>query len=322
MKNHMDFQKAKINLSEAFAMQTRGEMIIEGMAPGHPLAPSVNSLYVFNQTTLRDMVTFWLLGLKAMKLVGDPGTGKTSLVEQWHARLGLPLFMMSCHENMTDCDLIGQYQPRADGTLEWVDSPVMKVHRFGGSVLLDEWNNLNPNAASTLNAILDGYSVTIPQTGEVVKQHKDARFFCTQNPVDGQVAVQGRYVQDSASDDRFMEVNVDYLEPTVEQEVVAKELLSLHPAMAQEQANTTAKSLVSVANEVRKAFRNNHKPEFADVVKPMSTRVITRWAKLLIGYQMQAINENPAMYALERAYSAGADAKKAVLKIAGNTLGA
>lgn len=315
--NHMDYPKATISMRNAFKLDLPSEMMLEGMAPGNPFTPKLIEDYVFDTGRFRDLLTFWVMGFKALKLSGDPATGKTSIVEQWHARLGMPLFVVSCHENMTDTDIFGQLVPKKDGTLEWVDSPILRTHRYGGSVLLDEWNNLNPNAASLLNAILEGYAITIPQTGEVIEQSKGARFFCTQNPVDGMAAVQGRYVQDCASDDRFMEINVDYLPAELEAKVIVNAIRQFDKGSNDEAVAKTAEGLVSIANEVRTRFRAND----VDFHKPMSTRVLKRWAQLIVGFR-NVRDESPVLYAMDRAVSGiSTEMRSAIREVAKEKLG-
>ena len=298
--NHMDHPAAVISLAANFNLDMPAHVGLDGMAPGNPFAPTIDPEYVFAKDRFRDLLAFWMMRFRALKIIGDPAAGKTSIVEQWHARLGLPLFIVSCHENMTETDLIGQFIPQSDGTLKWSDSPVMAVYRYGGSVLLDEWNNLNPNAATVLNAMLEGYTITIPQTGEVVKPHPSARYFATQNPVDGKAVVQGRYIQDSASDDRFMELWVDYLGEDLEVKLIASAYRKLDPKSPEHAVQAVAVALVKVANEVREKFKNNHLQHNQAFTKPLSTRSLKRWAQLTYAYRSMK-DCSPILYALPRA---------------------
>lgn len=301
-KTHMDHPGAVISLQSAFNLALKDDPSLRGMAPGNPYAPEVDPEYVFALDRFRDLLSFWVLGFRALKIIGDPAAGKTSIVEQWHARLGWPLFIVSCHENMSETDLIGQLVPQVDGSLKWLDSPLMAVYRHGGSVLLDEWNNLNPNAATILNAMLEGYTITIPQTGEIVKPHRAARYYATQNPIDGKAVVQGRYLQDSASDDRFMEMRVDYLSAELETRIISSAYRKLDSDSSSEAVLALASSLVKVANEVREKFKNNHLASNQHFTKPLSTRSLKRWAQLIFAYR--SVKEQvPMLYALTRAVS-------------------
>src|SRR5690349_3833405 len=61
----------------------------------------------------------WRRGLPVM-LKGPTGCGKTRLVEFIADRAGVPLFTVSCHEDMTASDLLGRYILVGNDT-EWVD---------------------------------------------------------------------------------------------------------------------------------------------------------------------------------------------------------
>ena len=78
----------------------------------------------------------WECGLSVM-LKGPTGCGKTRLVEHMANRLGVPLFTVSCHEDMTASDLLGRFVLRESNT-EWVDGPLTRAVREGGICYLDE----------------------------------------------------------------------------------------------------------------------------------------------------------------------------------------
>src|SRR5438105_2397599 len=56
----------------------------------------------------------------AVMLKGPTGCGKTRLVEHMAARLGIPLFTVSCHEDTTTADLVGRHLLNG-GDTEWQD---------------------------------------------------------------------------------------------------------------------------------------------------------------------------------------------------------
>lgn len=271
----------------------------EGYAEGMPHVPGKNDDYYFDRHRLRDLFAFWTNGERALKIMGDPAAGKTSLVTQFHARMRAPLLIYSCSNGTEAHHLFGQLVPQADRTLKWIDGPVLSAARNGYSVLLDEWNTLDPSVATSLNAILEGYSVTIPETGDVVTPHKDFRVFATENSVSSKVSVVGRNVQDAASDDRWMVMEVDYLPAEQERTIIAKYTLAAAENHT-EAAEMLAKVLVDSASEVRTQFRSGHQ----SIDKPMSTRVLIRWAKLLRSYR--AVSQDGServVHALRRAFA-------------------
>lgn len=255
------------------------EAAIPGLEPGLHGVPAVDPQYVFEMDRLRQFTMFWVGGFRALKVEGDPAAGKTSFVEQIHARLNVPLHKVPCTPTTDRYALIGQLLPNTDGKLVWRDGPVVKACRDGTSVLLDEYNVLDPGEATGLNMLLEGYSWTIPETGEIITPARTTRFFATENPVDSKAAVAGRNVQDVANDDRWSYMQVDYLREDVETALVVRHLIA--GQIPQDLAETVAKLCVQVANDVRMAFRN----DVPDFDKPLSTRVVLRWAKYTVMYQ-------------------------------------
>jgi cobaltochelatase CobS len=252
---------------------------IPGLEPGLPGVPAKDPHYVFEAERLRQFTMFWVGGFRALMVEGDPAAGKTSFVEQIHARLNVPLYKVPCGPTTDRYALLGQLLPNEDGKLQWRDGPVVKACRHGTSVLLDEYNVLDPGEATGLNMLLEGYSWTIPETGEIITPARTTRFFATQNGVDSKAAVAGRNVQDVANDDRFSFMQVDYLQPEIEKDLVKRHLIG--GTIPADLAATVAGLCVDVANDVRKAFREDS----PDIDKPLSTRVVLRWAKYTVMYQ-------------------------------------
>jgi cobaltochelatase CobS len=281
---------------------------IPGLEPGLVGVPAVDPHYVFEADRLRQFTMFWVGGFRALMVEGDPAAGKTSFVEQIHARLNVPCHKVPCDPNMDAYKLLGQLLPNEDGKLRWVDGPVVKACRDGTSVLLDEYNVLDPGAATGLNMLLEGYSWTIPETGEIITPQRTTRFFVTQNSVDSKAAVAGRNVQDVANDDRFSYMQVDYLRPDLEKGLIQRHLVS--GAIPPDLAATVAGLCVDVANDVRAAFRNDS----PDIDKPLSTRVVLRWAKYTVMYQaaLRQQRKSGLHYAIRQAVRMAPTMAKAV----------
>jgi len=259
--------------------------------------PAIDPHYVFELDTLRQITMHWAGGFRALMLEGDPAAGKTSLVEQFHARLNVPLYKVPCAPTTEAYQLIGQLLPTEDGKLRWSDGPVTKACREGTSCLLDEYNVLDPGAATGLNMLLEGYCWTIPETGEVITPAPTTRFFGTQNPVDSKASVAGRNVQDVANEDRWCFMRVNYVASETERALVQRHLAA--GGINADVASTVAGICVDVANKVREAFHNDS-PE---IDKPLSTRVVVRWAKLTVMYQaaMKAKGRSGLHYAINQA---------------------
>lgn len=294
-----DFQLVPANYSLAveFSLPVRPDAQISGYAPGHPAAPKIDPNYVFMREKMRDLLAFWQSGETALKICGDPATGKTSLVEQFHARLRYPLYKVACHPRLEARDLIGQLYPTESGGLVWRDGPLLKAAREGTTVLIDEYNLIDPGEASGLNMLLEGYSVVIPETGEVVHPAASFRIIATENSVTSRLTVTGRNVQDAANDDRFMVATADYLPAELEIKVVVNALQA--DGVPPDVAQMIAEQVVGVANTIRTDYRTGD----SVVDKPMSTRVAIRWAKLVRRFSHVSTQEGgPMAYAVRRAF--------------------
>jgi nitric oxide reductase NorQ protein len=95
----------------------------------------------------------WRCGLPVM-LKGPTGCGKTRLVEYIADRVGVPLFTVSCHEDMTASDLLGRYV-LTGGSTEWLDGPLTRAVRAGGICYLDEIVEARQDATVAIHSLAD-----------------------------------------------------------------------------------------------------------------------------------------------------------------------
>jgi nitric oxide reductase NorQ protein len=95
----------------------------------------------------------WRRGLPVM-LKGPTGCGKTRLVEYIADRVDVPLWTVSCHEDMTASDLLGRYV-LTGGTTEWVDGPLTRAVREGGICYLDEIVEARQDATVAIHSLAD-----------------------------------------------------------------------------------------------------------------------------------------------------------------------
>jgi nitric oxide reductase NorQ protein len=78
----------------------------------------------------------WRRG-RAVMLKGPTGCGKTRFVEAMAQRLGVPLYTVPGHEDLTAADLVGRYVLQGGETV-WVDGPLTRAVTEGGLCYLDE----------------------------------------------------------------------------------------------------------------------------------------------------------------------------------------
>jgi nitric oxide reductase NorQ protein len=92
-------------------------------------------------------------GLPVM-LKGPTGCGKTRLVEHMAHRLEVPLYTVSCHEDITASDLIGRYVLQGGETV-WVDGPLSITARHGGICYLDEIVEARSDSTVVIHSLAD-----------------------------------------------------------------------------------------------------------------------------------------------------------------------
>lgn len=256
--------------------------------------PLINPDYVFRKELVIEMIGFFKMErAKAMWLTGLQGSGKTTLPEQFHAALGWPLITYAANAQTTAKDLLGGYKPTGG---EWVyrDGPVAVAARAGCSVLIDEYNLIEPEETSGINKFLDGQHMDIEETGERLIPAPGFKVFAACNPADASRGFLGRKEQDAANTSRFWIVEVPYASEEVETALVLKILAR---SIDEDVAKQYSKNMVDVANRVRQQSMAVNPNEGAlEITFP--TRSLLMWAE---GLCVFGEAPNPLHFALERA---------------------
>lgn len=164
-------------------------------------------------------------------LVGPKGTGKTSLVAQIAARIGMPLIIVNINPQMMISDLVGQVQI-AGGETVWLDGLVTLAMRNGYWLLLDEFDFISPDISSQFFPIMEKPPrLTLKEKpgGEVVEVAPTFRIFATGNALgedkDGEYV--GTQMMNAALKDRFSAGQIVEISPMTskqEREVILKRM--------------------------------------------------------------------------------------------------
>lgn len=266
----------------------------------HPMIPRIDPDYLFRKELLSDILA-WNRGAAGddpLYLTGPTGSGKSSIITQIAARLGIPLFVVSCHERMEIPELFGRYVVR-DGSMVWQDGPFINGLKepAGAWILLDEADTLDPGTFIGLNALLEGRSIIIPETGEEIDPLMNGSRIVMAGNTAGNGDSTGLYQstkrQNLASMGRFMILEVGYADPAEEILILEKTIPSL-PSIIRDK-------MIGIANEVRKLFVGG------EMEVTMCTRTLVRWANLTTFYKAKP-NIDPITYALDRAIGFRAEA--------------
>jgi len=115
-------------------------------------------------------------------LKGPTGCGKTRFVEYMADRLGLPLFTVACHDDLTSADLTGRYLLKGGETV-WVDGPLTRAVREGGVCYLDEVVEARKDVTVVLHPLTDDRRrLPLERTGEVLAAPDSFMLVVSYNP--------------------------------------------------------------------------------------------------------------------------------------------
>ena len=113
---------------------------------------------------------------------GPTGVGKTRFVAHMAARLGLPLFTVACHDDLTAADLVGRHLI-GDGETVWCDGPLTRAVRQGGICYLDEVVEARKDTTVVIHPLADDRRILpIDRTGEVLEAPASFMLVMSYNP--------------------------------------------------------------------------------------------------------------------------------------------
>lgn len=197
-------------------------------------------------------------------LVGETGTGKTTIIREQAQEIGRDLVRFSITGETTVDEFVGKYELEAGKTV-WRDGVLLDAMKKGKWLVADEINVALPEILFVLHSLLDDDKyVTVSQhNGEVVKPHKDFRFFATMNPTDEYA---GTKELNKAFQSRFSIIlQLHYPDPATEAKIISDKS-GVDMDMATKMAD--------VAAALRKAKKDEK------IFYTCSTRDLLHWAGL------------------------------------------
>jgi len=197
-------------------------------------------------------------------IIGDTGCGKTSIVQAIGKVKKQQVIRFNLTGETTVDDFVGRKGLKAGETL-WEDGVLLKAMREGYWLIVDEINSALPEILFVLHPLLDDSKEVLVTNNEneIVKPHKDFRFFATMNPVDEYA---GTKELNKAFKSRFdIVLQMGYPNSTVEQEIImSRTKVSLEQAFV----------MVNLASRVRKM------KEKEEIFYTLSTRDLIQWGNL------------------------------------------
>lgn len=196
-------------------------------------------------------------------LKGPTGCGKTRFVAHMAAKLGRPLYTVSCHDDLSASDLIGRYLLKG-GETEWVDGPLTRAVRDGAICYLDEVVEARKDVTVVLHPLTDDRRILpIERTGETLAAGPNFMLVASYNPGYQNIMKSLK----PSTRQRFLAIEFDF--PIAEREV---EIVSAESGLLKEKTAT----LVRLAGKLR-ALKGQ------DLEEGVSTRLLVYCASLING---------------------------------------
>ena len=251
------------------------------------LIPSRDSKYIFPKETLSVVSAWWEMESKDPLFISGPhGSGKTSFVNQFCARVGVPVISVTARSRLERTDLIGHYVISSDRSMRFADGPLTRAWRKGCVFLVNEMSAAPADLWLSINELLEGAPLYIEATGEVVERNPRTRIVMTDNlrglSDDSGGAYLGRYLQDPAVMDRCWKVRMEYIDAASEETLLAETTPQVEVSgMAYEVwRDELSRRLRRAAARVREAYCGVG-PD-SGVEATISTRVLLRFRDLLL----------------------------------------
>ena len=152
-------------------------------------------------------------------LKGPTGCGKTRFVAHMAARLGRPLYTVSCHDDLTAADLTGRHLLKGGDTV-WVDGPLTRAVREGAICYLDEVVEARKDVTVVLHPLTDDRRILpLERTGELLEAPPGFMLVVSYNP-GYQNVLKGLK---PSTRQRFLAIEFGFPPAEVEAEIVAQE---------------------------------------------------------------------------------------------------
>lgn len=225
----------------------------------HPLIPELEADIWYPSEQVKAIATAVKENIACL-LVGETGTGKTSIIRQIAYLRKQPYVRINLTGYTSPDELIGSKSAQ-NGSTYFEEGVMIKAMRDGAILVMDEINATPPDCLFALHSLLDDErKVTLPN-GVVVHPHPEFRFFATMNP-----DYEGTKSVNKALTDRFgIILNVKHLDPNLEKDYLKKN--GVQP--------DDAEIMVMFATKARKAYEERQTTMF------VSTRTLLQWGALI-----------------------------------------
>jgi cobaltochelatase CobS len=268
--------------------------------------PEVDPMYEFRQEVVSDIFNWWIDddGRDVLMLWGPTGVGKTSVFDQWCARLGVPRFALKGHKMFEAHEAFGHYIAGPNGETVYAPGPVTLAAQYGLPCITNEYDRIQPSRSIVFNDVFESRAFPMPgKHGEMLVPRHGFRNVITTN-TNMVEDVTGNYGTAAAHDvsllERIVGIHVGYPERETEQRLLAKVLAPFDDDLLaywldQEGAKLATSNgtksgaaisrgefidgLIEVAHKIRAQSKDGGNTRDEALERSMSPRILRKWAR-------------------------------------------
>ena len=206
---------------------------------------------VNGHVSLKQVLSTYAAGFNNLLMVGEAGTGKTTIAADMAKALSLDFAFISCSAGVTEPAFLGRVLPQSDGSWKHQSTEFLRIYENGGVFLLDEIDNADANVMVILNAALANGKLINPITGVVHKRHKDCVLIAAANTYGhgADAKYVGRNQLDAATLDRFVGATIEVTYDTTLEKNLLKGILG---------TSDDVQAIISTTSNIRKAISRNN----------------------------------------------------------------
>src|SRR4026209_1311517 len=264
----------KVSVRQVFGIDSDLEVPAYSKADEH--VPDVDSDYRFDRPTTLAILAGFSKNRRVM-VTGYHGTGKSTHIKQFAARLNWPCVRVNLDSHISRIDLIGkdaivikdgqQVTEFREGILPW-------AYQHNVALCFDEYDAGRPDVMFVIQRVLESSGrLTLLDQSRVIRPHPAFRLFSTANTVglgDTTGLYHGTQQINQARMDRWsIVVSLNYLPHARECEIV----LAKGKSYQSDKGRKAIANMVRVADLTRNAFMNG------DISTVMSPRTVITWAE-------------------------------------------
>src|SRR5438552_2927857 len=264
----------KVSVRQLFGFDSSIEVPAYSKASEH--VPDLDEDYLFNRETTLAILAGFAYNRRVM-IQGYHGSGKSTHIEQFAARLNCPCIRINLDSHISRIDLIGkdaivlregqQVTEFREGLLPWcIQHPT--------ALVFDEYDAGRPDVMFVIQRVLEVQGrLTLLDQNRVIRPHPAFRLFATTNTIglgDTTGLYHGTQQINQGQMDRWNIVTtLNYLTHDAETEIV----LAKVPSYGTPEGKKMISAMVRVADMTRNAFING------DLSTVMSPRTVITWAE-------------------------------------------